>query len=305
VAHLEHPRWWIEQVRLAWPEQADELLQADDARAPLWLRNNARRGTRAALQQAFADAGLVCHVHPDLPDALRVDPPRPVELLPGFSEGRLSVQDAAAQRVVECLQPGPGMRVLDACAAPGGKTAHLLERCPELALLVALDVDAERLTLVQQTLERLRLGAADIAPTRLQLKVADARLQPGWWDGQPFDRILIDAPCSGSGVARRHPDIKWLRRESDLAAMARTQGELLDSLWPLLGRGGQLLYTTCSIFPQENETVIAAFLQRQPEAESVALPTRAPQRLLHGAQRLTGVDNEDGFYYALLRRRSD
>lgn len=303
VARYEHPRWWIEALRLAWPEQAERLLQADDTRAPMWLRNNRRRGPRSELLRDFAAAGLSCQVHTGLPDALRVDPPRPVEQLPGFGEGRLSVQDAAAQRVVECLHLTPGLRVLDACAAPGGKTAHLLERCPELARVVALDVDDDRLALVRQTLDRLQLTARELAPTELQLLAADARTPQDWWDGQPFDRILIDAPCSGSGVARRHPDIKWLRRESDLPAMARTQGELLDALWPLLAVGGRLLYTTCSVFPQENEAVIAAFLQRQPQAESVPIPALAC-RQQQGAQRLTGDDDEDGFYYALLQQRS-
>ncbi len=305
TAAFEHPRWWIDALQAAWPEQAEALLRADDARAPLWLRCNRRQNERTALLQRYADdAVLVCQIHPTLPDAFRIDPPRAVELLPGFETGAVSVQDAAAQRVVECLAPAAGMRVLDACAAPGGKTAHLLERCPGLAAMVALDVDPERLERVRQTLRRLKLfdGADD---PQIELRVADARQPDQWWDGTPFDRILVDAPCSGSGVARRHPDIKWLRRLSDLDSLARTQGELLDALWPLLAPGGRLLYATCSIFPQENEQVLAAFLERQPQA-CCSFPEAMPaRRLRHGAQRLTGEDDEDGFYYAVLQHGTD
>lgn len=305
TAALEHPRWWIDAVREAWPEQADALLRADDERAPLWLRSNRRSGERSALLQRYAEeAGLVCQPHPVLADAFRVDPARPVELLPGFEAGALSVQDAAAQRVVECLAPAAGMRVLDACAAPGGKTAHLLERCPTLAAVVALDIDDERLDRVRQTLRRLGLLDDPTGP-QIELRAADARRPDSWWDGRPFDRILIDAPCSGSGVARRHPDIKWLRRPTDLAGLARTQGELLDALWPLLAPTGRLVYATCSIFPQENEAVLSAFLARQPQARCEFLDAMPLPRLDHGAQRLTGVDDEDGFYYAVLQHGRD
>lgn len=305
AAQLEHPPWWLTELRAAWPDAAERMLQADDRPPPLWMRLNRRHGDADALLSACADEGLQCRPHAQLPDAIRVEPPRPVERLPGFSEGRWSVQDAAAQRTVECLQLAPGQRVLDACAAPGGKTAHLLERCAGLAGLVALDIDQQRLQRVSENLQRLGL-LPDPQEQRLQWLAADARQTAQWWDGRPFDRILIDAPCSGSGVARRHPDIKWLRRKADLVTLARTQGQLLDSLWPTLAPGGLLLYTTCSVFPQENEEVIAAFLQRHPEATSrVPAACASLQTLQHGAQRLSGDDDEDGFYYALLQRRDD
>lgn len=304
AAQLEHPKWWLAELRAAWPDAAARILQADDQPPPLWMRLNRRHGDAEALLAACADEGLQCQTHAQLPDAIRVEPPRPVERLPGFAEGRWSVQDAAAQRTVECLQLAPGLRVLDACAAPGGKTAHILERCAELAGLVALDIDEQRLQRVSQNLQRLGLLPED--PSRLPLLAADARQTAQWWDGQPFDRILIDAPCSGSGVVRRHPDIKWLRRQADLVTLARTQGQLLDALWPTLAPGGLLLYTTCSVFPQENEAVIAAFLGRHPEASSrVPEICASLQTLQHGAQRLSGDDDEDGFYYALLQRRQD
>ncbi|MCB1626855.1 MAG: 16S rRNA (cytosine(967)-C(5))-methyltransferase RsmB [Xanthomonadales bacterium] len=301
MARWEHPRWWIAALRQAWPEEAEMLLQADDQLPPLWLRLNRRHPAVAQIAQDCANEGLHCHTHPDLPDALRVEPPRPVERLPGFPEGAMSVQDAAAQRTVECLDLRPGQRILDACAAPGGKTAHLLEREPNLAQLVALDIDGQRLERVGENLQRLGLWTQ--AAAQVSLQTADGRDPAKWWDGRPFDRILLDAPCSGSGVVRRHPDIKWLRREADLSALARTQGQLLDALWPLLAEDGRLLYATCSVFPQENEGVIEAFLQRQSEACSVHVPAQPPRRLTRGAQRLTGEDGEDGFYYAVLQRR--
>ena len=248
---------------------------------------------------SLAERLTPCRTLTELAEA--VEPPRPVERLPGFTEGAVSVQDAAAQRTVECLDLRPGQRILDACAAPGGKTAHLLEREPKLAQLVALDIDGQRLERVGENLQRLGLWTQ--AAAQVSLQTADGRDPAKWWDGRPFDRILLDAPCSGSGVVRRHPDIKWLRREADLSSLARTQGQLLDALWPLLAEDGRLLYATCSVFPQENEGVIEAFLQRQSEACSVHVPAQPPRRLTRGAQRLTGEDGEDGFYYAVLQRR--
>jgi len=299
VARWEHPQWWIKQLQEDWPDQAEQILTAGDQRGPLWLRVNAQRGDRPGMLTRLAEAGLEAKPHPNLADALRVDPPVPVEQLPGFANGMLSVQDAAAQRVVEWVQPQPRMRILDACAAPGGKTAHLLERCPD-SQVVALDVDAERVERVRENLDRLKLQA--------QLICADAGDPDSWWDGQLFDRILIDAPCTGSGVTRRHPDIKWLRRASDPQQLAQTQLRLLRQLWPLLSPGGRLVYTTCSVFRAENQGVIAEFVDTMEETERAQLSHWRPTEITvnawmpHGFQVLPGSDDEDGFFYAAVER---
>lgn len=297
VARFEHPRWWMARLRADWPQHAERILQASNQRAPLWLRVNAGVADRAGMLERISAAGLQGQGHPELVDALRVDPPLPVEQLPGFAEGLLSVQDAAAQRVADWVQPQPGQRILDACAAPGGKTAHLLERCPQ-ASVHAIDVDPQRLQRVEENLNRLQLSA--------QLLCADAADTERWWDGQRFDRILIDAPCTGSGVVRRHPDIKWLRRDSDPEQLAQTQLQLLQRLWPLLAPGGRLVYTTCSVFRAENDGVMARFvdeLQRsEPGQAQLWRPTGASGELPHGIQVLPGDNDEDGFYYAAVER---
>lgn len=299
VARSEHPQWWIKQLEQDWPEQAGAILRAGDQRAPLWLRVNTQRSTRAGMLERIAEAGLVAKPHPQLVDALRVDPPVPVEQLPGFANGMLSVQDAAAQRVVEWAQPRAGQRILDACAAPGGKTAHLLERCPD-AEVWALDIDADRVQRIEENLRRLDLKA--------QVRCADACKPDSWWDGEPFDRILIDAPCTGSGVTRRHPDIKWLRRASDPQQLAQTQARLLNTLWPLLAPGGRLIYTTCSVFRAENQAVIAEFVDNLEAAERAQLSHWQPAGaevnawMPHGLQVLPGDNDEDGFFYAAVER---
>ncbi|MGN6512648.1 MAG: 16S rRNA (cytosine(967)-C(5))-methyltransferase RsmB, partial [Lysobacteraceae bacterium] len=231
---------------------------------------------------------------PLLVDGLRIDGTLPVADLPGFAQGDVSVQDGSAQQVADALAPATGARVLDACAAPGGKAAHLLERDPSLRLL-ALDVDARRLRRVGDTLARLGLAA--------DLRCADAADAPAWWDGAPFDAILLDAPCSATGVARRQPDVLLHRRPSDIDALVELQARLLDALWPLLAPGGTLLYATCSLLRAENDAQVAAFLARTADAVLAPLDARFGLDTGHGRQRFPGDDGMDGFFYARLARR--
>ncbi len=281
-----HPDWWITAVREAWPDDWRTILTAADQPPPMVLRANARRIGRDALRARLAEAGLA--TRPVGEDGLILDTPRPARDIPGYAEGWWSVQDPSAQRAAPLLPVRDGMRVLDACAAPGGKTAHLLER--HTLRLTALDSDARRLERVGENLRRLGLESPDVT-----LRCADAARPGDWWDGRPYDAILADVPCTASGVVRRHPDIRWLRREDDLARTAALQARILDALWPLLTPGGHLLYATCSIFPQEGEAQVRAFLDRHPGALRLA----APGHILPG-----GPDSGDGFFYALLRKPS-
>jgi 16S rRNA (cytosine967-C5)-methyltransferase len=302
VAAFNHPRWWIDRLRADWPAQWVEVLEADNHRAPMTLRVNARHVDVDTYLSRLRDAGLSGERAG--PQGIVLGAPVPVTQLPGFADGDVSVQDAAAQLAAPLLI-GEGLddalkrgaRVLDACAAPGGKTAHLLE----LADLdvTAIDSDPERLKRVDDTLARLRLRATT--------RVGDARTPAAWWDGEPFDAILLDAPCSASGIVRRHPDIRWLRRASDIAALARTQAELLDALWPLLRPGGRLLYATCSVFRAEGQDTVDAFLQREASARPAPRPA-SPGHLLPladnaspGSAASPGAP-ADGFYYALLAK---
>ncbi len=286
-----HPQWMLDYLRASYPEHYEAVLAANNDRAPMTLRVNRLRVSREDYLRRLREAGLVAETHPYAPDALVLEAPVPVERLPGFTDGWVSVQDAAAQLAVGLLDVPPGARVLDACAAPGGKAAHLLERYPDIIELVALDVDAERLARVEENFRRLGLQAT--------LRQADAAEPEQWWDGRPFERILLDAPCSGSGVIRRHPDIKWLRRRNDLPRLAAEQRRLLYALWPLLAPGGKLVFATCSVFPSENQDVVGGFV-----AESGAEPISidAPWGLARGVGRqlLPGERGMDGFYYACL-----
>lgn len=294
-----HPAWWVDQLRTDWPQHWQVLLDAAQHQPPMTLRVNARHGSvadyLARLQAAGLDARTV--VGAGLEHALVLDQPCGVDRLPGFAQGDVSVQDLSAQRAAPLLLGAgvpAGARVLDACAAPGGKTAHLLELA-ELDLL-ALDADAQRLSRVDQTLDRLGLHA--------RLQAADARAVADWWDGQPFDAILLDAPCTASGIVRRHPDIRWLRRPSDVTELARTQAQLLDALWPLLKPGGVLLYATCSLFKAEGQSQIDAFLQRH-GAPGVRVIPDSPGHLLplpDNPSQAASAPLADGFYYALLRK---
>ncbi len=287
AARFNHPRWWVERLQRDWPAQWQAVLEADQQRTPLTLRVNARRGSAEAYVARLAEAGLAAEALPGT-QAVVLAQPVPVTQLPGFADGGVSVQDAAAQRAAPLLIGAglpAGARVLDACAAPGGKTAHLLELA-DLDVL-ALDSDAQRLERVHDTLQRLGLRSRTLA--------ADAGDPSAWWDGVPFDAILLDAPCSASGIVRRHPDVRWLRRASDITALARTQARLLDALWPTLKRGGRLLYCTCSVFKAEGQDQIDAFLQRHGDAAPLAEP-RSPGHLL------PLPDNGDGFFYGLLHK---
>ena len=290
-----HPGWWVERLQADWPTQWQDVLAANDRRPPMTLRVNRRRGSVAdylARLQAAGLPGQAVGAH-----GVVLDTPCPVQRLPGFADGDVSVQDASAQIAAPLLLDGaalpPGARVLDACAAPGGKTAHLLELA-DLDVL-ALDQDATRLARVDDTLRRLHLQATT--------RHGDASHPDTWWDGQAFDAILLDAPCTASGIVRRHPDVRWLRRASDVTALATTQAQLLDALWPLLKPGGRLLYCTCSVFKAEGQAQIDAFLQRQSNAQRLATPA-SPGHLLPRPDNGTAASTAsgDGFYYALLHK---
>jgi 16S rRNA (cytosine967-C5)-methyltransferase len=301
-----HPEWLVSALERDWGPAAATVLDANNEHPPLWLRANARRTTTAALAEALAAGGHATTPCPFAPRALRLERPVDVRALAPFTAGECSVQDAAAQLAAPLLDAQPGMRVLDACAAPGGKACHLLEEVPGLARLVALDVDAERAARIRENLGRLGLHA--------DVVVADA-LADDWWDGQPFDRILLDAPCSGTGVVRRHPDIKLLRRPADVGPLAERQRQLLDAQWRRLAPGGRLVYASCSVLRAENADVVAAFLAATPGAvdvtESARLPVPGLPRSPDAGSRnsrpgyalLPGAADTDGFYYACLEKR--
>jgi 16S rRNA (cytosine967-C5)-methyltransferase len=289
VAIFNFPAWWIRQVRRAYPDHWDALLHAANEPGPLALRVNRRRATVASVLQDLEAAGVEARHVDD--QAIIVDTPRPVFALPGFEQGSWSVQDLSAQKAATLLPIDAGMRVLDACAAPGGKTAHLLERAD--IHLLALDADPQRLERVAQNLDRLQLDRSRVA-----LQCADAADVAAWWDGRPFDAVLADVPCTASGVVRRHPDIRWLRRDSDVGKTAALQRRIVDALWTTVKPGGHLLYATCSIFPQEGEQQAAQFTTRHPDAERLTAPG---QLLPLPTQEATG----DGFFYALFVKKAD
>nr|WP_288257313.1 16S rRNA (cytosine(967)-C(5))-methyltransferase RsmB [uncultured Pseudomonas sp.] len=292
VLHSAHPRWLQKALKAHWPQHWQAICAANNAHPPLILRVNRRHGSRDAYLNELREAGIEAEPCTYSRDGVRLLQPCDVTTLPGFKEGRVSVQDEAAQLAADLLELAPGQRVLDACAAPGGKTCHLLEVEPGLGEVVAVDLEAKRLARVRENLERLHLEATLIA--------ADGRDTGAWWDGQPFQRILLDAPCSATGVIRRHPDIKLTRKPEDIPALAQLQGELLDALWPTLAPGGILLYVTCSVLPTENSETIAAFLARTPDAQEVAIAGEFGLQPAHGRQLLPQLDGHDGFYYAKL-----
>lgn len=293
-----HPDWLVAALRADWPEDVDAVLAANNRPAPLWLRVNPGQLGIDRLLRSLREDGLTASPHPSLPDAARVDDPIAVERLPFWHTGALSVQDGAAQLAVHALAPGTDERVLDACAAPGGKTAQVAERIyGGRGELVALDIESRRLARVSETLARQGL---DI--DRVHVAVADAAAVDAWWDGRPFDAILLDAPCSATGIIRRQPDIKWHRRADDIPALVAQQARLLEALWPLLRPGGRLLYATCSVLRDENERQMARFLAGHPEATAVPLDARFGRPSGAGRQRLPGEDGMDGFFYALLAK---
>lgn len=292
AAALAHPRWLLECMKSAWPADWERIAQANNERPPMCLRVNRRRGGRDDYLRELAVAGITATIPPYGDSALLLEQPMDVAQLPGFADGRVSVQDAAAQLAAELLAARPGERVLDACAAPGGKTAHILELQPGLESLVAVDQDAGRLQRVRDNLDRLGMAA--------ELVCADAAAPAAWWDERPFDRVLLDAPCSGTGVIRRHPDIKRLRRRADIAVLVAQQQRLLEAAWRMLRPGGMLLYSTCSIIPMENDEQITRFLVRHPEAGRRQVEVGWGRALSAGRQILPGEDGMDGFYYACL-----
>ena len=295
VLHTAHPRWLQKALKAHWPEHWQAICAANNAHPPLILRVNRRHGSRDAYLTELRDAGIDAEPCAFSRDGVRLLQPCDVTTLPGFKDGRVSVQDEAAQLAADLLELTPGQRVLDACAAPGGKTCHLLEVEPGLSEVVAVDLEAKRLARVRENLDRLHLEATLIA--------ADGRDTGAWWDGRPFQRILLDAPCSATGVIRRHPDIKLTRKPEDIPALAQLQGELLDALWPTLAPGGILLYATCSVLPMENSETIAAFLARTTDAQEVAIAGEFGLQPAHGRQLLPQLDGHDGFYYAKLFKR--
>ncbi|APU28205.1 16S rRNA (cytosine(967)-C(5))-methyltransferase [Ectopseudomonas alcaliphila JAB1] len=292
VLHSAHPRWLQKALKAHWPQHWQAICAANNAHPPLILRVNRRHGSRDAYLNELREAGIEAEPCTFSRDGVRLLQPCDVTTLPGFKDGRVSVQDEAAQLAADLLELAPGQRVLDACAAPGGKTCHLLEVEPGLGEVVAVDLEAKRLARVRENLDRLHLKATLIA--------ADGRDTGAWWDGRPFQRILLDAPCSATGVIRRHPDIKLTRKPEDIPALAQLQGELLDALWPTLAPGGILLYATCSVLPTENSETIAAFLARTPDAQEVAIAGEFGLQPAHGRQLLPQLDGHDGFYYAKL-----
>nr|WP_289094574.1 16S rRNA (cytosine(967)-C(5))-methyltransferase RsmB [uncultured Halomonas sp.] len=295
---LEHPPWLLDALRHAWPEQWRAIAQANNEPGPMTLRVNQHYNDREAYLQQLTEQGLDGHLCCHAPDGITLTTPCDVAILPGFEQGHVSVQDEAAQLSAALLGPAlaprPGAHVLDACCAPGGKTAHLLEQF-DIAL-TAIDNDNQRLARVDDTLSRLGLSA--------ELKHADATTRD-WWSGTPFDAILLDAPCSGTGVIRRHPDIKALRRKEDIRQLAKLQRQLLDNLWPLLRPGGTLLYATCSVLPEENAAQIDAFLARTPDANATTPHDVAwGEQSGQGRQLFPAQSSHDGFFYARLEKRT-
>ena len=294
-ASFAHPQWLLQEIRTDWPQQWQEIVAANNRQATLWLRINRQKSEEAVLKKQLQEAGFEIADHPFAPDAISITPPAAVAKIPGFEHGWLSVQDPAAQLARELLDPQPGERVLDACAAPGGKTAHLLESCAEIELTV-LDRQAQRVEQIEESLKRLGLDANP--------QVADALVVDDWWDGQKFHKILLDAPCSATGVIRRHPEIKWLRKPEQVDTVVEIQADLLRSLWPLLETGGVLVYATCSILKRENNLQIDHFLEQHKDAESVAINAGWGSALETGRQVFPGEADMDGFFYALLRKKS-
>ncbi|MGY2269820.1 MULTISPECIES: 16S rRNA (cytosine(967)-C(5))-methyltransferase RsmB [Pseudomonas] len=292
VVRTAHPRWLQKSLKAFWPEQWEAICAANNAHPPMILRVNRRHHSRDAYLQLLTEAGINATPCVYSVDGIVLEAATDVRSLPGFAEGWISVQDEAAQLAADLLDLAPGQRVLDACCAPGGKTCHILEVEKDLAGVVAVDLEAKRLVRVRENLARLGLSAELIA--------ADGRDTATWWDGKPFQRILLDAPCSATGVIRRHPDIKLTRQPDDIAALAVLQGELLDAMWPTLEVGGILLYATCSTLPTENTEVIEAFLARTSGARELDLATTAGIKQPHGRQLLAQEGGHDGFYYAKL-----
>ena len=282
-----HPEWLLKRLQKAYPSKWEAIVEANNQRPPMWLRVNRNHHTRDEWLALLETAEMNGFTHDAYPDAIRLACPAPVQALPGFEQGWVTVQDASAQGCMTYLEPQNGDRILDLCAAPGGKTTHILEVAPK-ASVMAVDVDEQRLSRVYDNLKRLGMKA--------EVKQGDGRTPGEWCGDEQFDRILVDAPCSATGVIRRHPDIKWLRRDRDINELAQLQSEILDAVWPHLKPGGTLVYATCSVLPEENSQQIAAFLKRTSNA--TLRTTGTPDK--PGVQNLPGAEDGDGFFYAKL-----
>lgn len=294
AVRYSHPAWLVEKLRHNWPGNWQDILLANNTQAPMTLRVNSRHGDRNGYLARLAAAGIEAGATRFAPHGIQLATAVPVERLPGFEAGDVSVQDEAAQLCTTLLEPAPGQRILDACAAPGGKTCAILEATDNRAEVIALDQSPQRLPRVRENLDRLRLSAT--------LEAADATATAQWWDGRPFDRILLDVPCSATGVIRRHPDIKLLRRETDIVPLAAIQRRLLEILWQTLKPGGRLVYATCSVFPQENSRIIRRFVDQNDDATLLEPDVSWGLDTGNGRQLLPAPDSHDGFFYACLQR---
>lgn len=292
---FKHPKWLLKQLQSAWPEYWQDIAKGNNQRAPMTLRVNSLKITRDEYLNTLRDHGFASNATCHSPYGIQLEQPLPVDALPNFAEGFASVQDEAAQLSAHLLEAKAGDRVLDACCAPGGKTCHILELEPDISELIAVDLEAARMERVKENLNRLGLKAT--------IKVADALETGTWWDGEAFERILLDAPCSATGVIRRHPDIKLLRRNEDIAELARLQLRMLKSLWLCLKPGGRLLYATCSIFPQENSDNVKAFISDTADAVHQRIDADWGEEQEFGRQLFPGQSNHDGFYYAVLEKQ--
>ena len=295
-ARYSHPDWLVDRIKADWPDRWEALLDANNQRPPQHLRVNELRTSRESYLEELHRTGIRAQSCDLASCAIQVLDPVAVNLLPGFDDGDVSVQDAGAQLAATLLDPQPGDSILDACAAPGGKTAHICEIQPQVEGITALDIDAKRIARLKSTLTRLKLDATVVE--------ADAAGTEVWWDGRLFDRILLDAPCSATGVIRRHPDIKRLKSSGQLNALRTTQEKLLAALWPLLNQGGRLVYSTCSLLHEENDRVIDSFLDNHPSANLDTIQAEWGTTTQYGRQLLPCLDATDGFYYAVLTRAS-
>lgn len=293
-SRYEHPPWLLDRIRQSWPESYGDILNNNNIQAPFTLRINRQKVEPAAYSQILTENNIAHTLCSYSDSGITLESPIDVTLLPGFETGSCSVQDEAAQLAASLLDLQPHQRVLDACCAPGGKTCHIAELQNELLSLVALDVDEKRMQRVDENLTRLQLKA--------QLKTADAAELDKWWDGVPFDRILLDAPCSATGVIRRHPDIKLLRRETDIAALSKLQIKILRNLWTTLTPGGILVYATCSVLPEENENLVRNFVEQQDDAIHLAIEAEWGELRPYGRQLFPRKDGHDGFYYARIKK---
>ncbi len=293
-SRYEHPLWLLGKIRQSWPEFYEDILSNNNIQAPFTLRINHRQFERSAYSESLTKNNIAHTLCSYSDSGITLESPIDVTLLPGFETGSCSVQDEAAQLAATLLDLQPQQRVLDACCAPGGKTCHIAELQNELLSLVALDVDERRMLRVEENLTRLQLKA--------QLKTADAAELDKWWDGVPFDRILLDAPCSATGVIRRHPDIKLLRRESDIEALSKLQLKILKKLWTTLTPGGILVYATCSVLPEENENLVGAFVEQQDDAIHLAIDADWGDLRPYGRQLFPRQNGHDGFYYARIKK---